>query len=452
MKNNKVLIIVAVVLINILAVYMIGQSFLGKASEYDKAVSEAQTFVEQKLYSKAIDKYNEALNHEDTIELRIEMLDVIQQGLDFGEFTDLNKLYDSAEEMVEMYPDNVTAYEKLCGIYLENGEYEDCVEMLLQAKGLKIKSDTLSAITEEVRYMYDLDYTTYVNVSQLYGNSYLIELEDNKYAYLNKEGVNAFSQSFIEASSFNLGYAYIKTTDKEGNLISTIINGSGQRQIYLPEVEYSSGVGQANTADGQDLLLISGNVGDRYKYYTLDGKETLEEYYFAGRFRNNVAAVQESEGEWYLINGQGEKILDTAFEDVILNEFDECAAKGNIFAKSEGKYRMYTSKGEQIGDFECDDAKSFVDGYAAFKSNDLWGYVDYNGNVVIAPQYEDANSFSCGIAAVKMGEYYNYINTSAEIVIEGNFEEAGFFGANGMLYVKVNGRCACLKMYYKENA
>lgn len=452
MKNNKVLIIIAVILINIVAIFTIAQSLLGKVSEYDKSLSAARDLVEQKLHSKALEKYEEALGHEDSIELRLEMIDVIQKGLDYGELSDINMLYDVAEEMVEEYPAETVPYENLAQLYLQNGEYEDCAELLLKAKGLKIKSDELDRITNEIRYVYDIDYTTYVNISQLYGDAYLVELENGKYAYLNKEGANAFSQSFIDASSFNQGYAYIKTTDKEGNLVSTIIDRTGQRQVYLPQVESSSGVGHAYDKDGEILYLIAGKTADSYKYFTLDGSEALEQYYFAGRFRNNVAAVQLSEGEWYLINGQGTKINDTAFEDVILNEFDECAPKGNIFAKKDGKYRMYNAKGEEIGDFECDYAKPFIDGYAAFKSNDLWGYVDYEGNVVIQPQYEDANSFSCGIASVKLGQYYSYINTSAEVVIEGEFEEAGPLGANGMVYVKTNGRCTCLEMYYKENS
>ena len=66
MKNNKALIIVAVVLLNVLVVFMIGQSLLGKTSQYDKTLNEARSLAEQELCSKSIAKYNEAIIIKDT--------------------------------------------------------------------------------------------------------------------------------------------------------------------------------------------------------------------------------------------------------------------------------------------------------------------------------------------------------------------------------------------------
>ena len=40
-KNNKVLIIIGVILLNVLVLFMLGQSMLGKTSEYDKTLAEA---------------------------------------------------------------------------------------------------------------------------------------------------------------------------------------------------------------------------------------------------------------------------------------------------------------------------------------------------------------------------------------------------------------------------
>ena len=88
MKNsNKVLIIIGVILLNVLVVYMVGQSLLGKTSEYDLKLGEARDYAEQELCSKAIDMYNEVLLINDTLDVRIEMIPVYEKGMNIGEFT-----------------------------------------------------------------------------------------------------------------------------------------------------------------------------------------------------------------------------------------------------------------------------------------------------------------------------------------------------------------------------
>lgn len=451
MKNNKVLIIIGIILINVLVAYTVVQGFTGKPGEFDVAIKQARALVKKDLYSRALEQYDIALASEEGMDTRIEKIDAMRKGLEFGEFSNVNDMITETELLVEKYPKEIAAYEKACSVYMEYGKYEECTEMINRFKSTKLVSKKMDKILKDIRYIYDLSYTTYTNVSQLYDGAFVATLENGEFAYLNSEGQDAFEESFIGASSFSQGYAYLKKLDKEGKPIGIVINKSGQRQAYLSEIDSSSGIGHAFDKDGNLKLLLSGKTGEKYKYYTIEGKEAFGEYVFAGRFRNDVAAVQEKAGEWKLINGQGKEITKTVFEDVALNEFDECAAKGVFFAKKDGKYRLYGSDGKQIGKFECDEAKPFVDSLAPFKKDEMWGYVDMNGKVVIEPKYKEAQAFSCGIAAVKNGKYWNYINADNEVVIEGNFEEAGFLSTSGLVFVKVDGRYSCLEMYYKES-
>ena len=98
--------------------------------------------------------------------------------------------------------------------------------------------------------------------------------------------------------------------------------------------------------------------------------------------------------------------------------------------------------------FSCDDAKPFLDKYAAFKSGELWGFVDTNGKVVIEPQYEDAKSFSNSLGAVKIGGEWNLINPNNDIVIQETFEEVDYLNDKGICFVKDDGYWSYLKMYY----
>ena len=56
--------------------------------------------------------------------------------------------------------------------------------------------------------------------------------------------------------------------------------------------------------------------------------------------------------------------------------------------------------------------KDFANGFARAEKNDLWGYIDSNGNEVIPLKYENADDFIGGYALVKNAGKWGYIDTS----------------------------------------
>ena len=447
MKNNKVLIIICIVLLNILVVFIIGQNFMGKPSEYDNSLEEARSFAQQELCSKSIQKYNDAISSHDSLEVRIEMLDVYEKGIDIGEFANTYEIFASVTSMVDAYRENALAYEEACEMFMKYGKYDECANILMQARDLKVTSEKIEEYRNQVRYQYTKYYSMYTQVLPVFDGIYTVGTEDG-YNFLNDGGSTAINGNFISASSFSEGYAFVKSTHPDGTDRAFLINKDGQRQVYFPEVESSSGVGRAQDKNGDTIYLLSCKVGDVYKYYDINGKEVFGNYAFAGRFRNNIAAVMDTEGNWSLIDGCGNTVTDTVFTNVALNEYDECAAKGFVFAAVDGKYNLYDHKMNRIGDFTCDDAKPFVDNYAAFKNGELWGYVDTEGNVIIEPQYEDARSFSCKMAGVKNAEGWTFINPQNEIVIPESFEDVDYLNSKGVCFVKKDGYWSYIKMYY----
>ena len=447
MKNNKTLIIIGVILLNILVVFMIGQSLMGKTTQYEQLLTEARSLAEQELCSKSIAKYNEAILIKDELEVRIEMIDVYEKGIDIGELTNTYDIMSSVTAIVDAFRQEPRAYEEACELFLKYDKYEECAKVLMQARDLRVTSEKIEAYRSQVRYQYTKYFAMYTEVLPAFDGMYTVKVETG-YTFLNDEGSPDFDGTFITASSFSEGYAFVKASHPDGTDRSFLVNKDGERQVYLNGVEHSSGVGRAKDADGNDVLLLACKLGDRYKYLDVSGNEAFGEYEYAGRFRNNVAAVRESEGSWKLINGAGKAITDTVFEDVVLNEFEECAAKGFIIAKTGGKYRIYNLKAQQVGDFTCDGAKAFVDEYAAFRSGDQWGFVDTQGKVIIQPQYEDAKSFSNSMGAVKVGEGWVFINPKNEVVIQETFEDVDFLNGKGICCVKSEGYWSYLKMYY----
>lgn len=446
-KNNKILIIVSIILLNVLVLYMVGQSLLGKTSSYDKHLEQARAYAQQELCSKSIDKYKEALTVKDTLAVRLETIAVLEKGMHIGEFANTYDVYNTVNSIVEDYREDAAAYESACDFFFRYGKYDECAKALMQARDLKVTSDKIEELRQKVRYQYERKYSMYDTVLPCMDGYYTVSA-DGTYLHLDDEGAPYSSGAYTYASSLTNGYAFAKAAHPEETEKSFIMNEAEQRQVYLEGVTSSSGVGAGEDKYGNTLLLLSCKVGERYKYYTVDGKEAFGDYLFAGKFRNNVAAVKETEGSWKLIDATGRAIVDTVFTDVVLNEFEECAPKGLIIANDGSGYHLYNYKGKQIGDFTCDGAKAFVDDYAAFKKGELWGFVDAEGKVIIEAQYEDAKSFSNKMAGVKKGDMWNFINVNNEIVINEPFEDVGYLNDKGICFVKTDGYWSNLKFFY----
>ena len=415
MKNNKVLIIIVVVILNIVVGFFAAQTLMGKKSDYEIKLDQARAYAEQNLCSKSIASYQEVIALKDSAAVRCEMVDVYDKGLEIGEFTKKYAVFSDVDLMIDAFRDDLNLYEKIASLNLKYENYENCAKILMQARDFNLSSDLLTEIKEQIRYRYQKNYSMYTQVAPMFDGAYAVVAE-NVFSYLKDDGSTLLNGNFTYASSFNEGYAVVKRVNPEGTEQMFVIDKTGARQFYFPETaETSSGVGVAKNSDGEKLLLLSVKDGEKYMYYYLNGEKAFGDYQFAGRFRNNVAAVQDAEGHWSLINGLGERITETTFEDVVCNEFDECAPKGLILAKKDGKYHIYNLNVEQVGTFACDGAKAFVNDLAAFRQGDLWGYVDQEGNVVIEPQYEDAKSFSNGLGAVKVGaDYFGVPEETAE--------------------------------------
>ena len=448
MKNNKPLIIIGIILLNVIVIFMVGQTLLGKAGSYETKVAQAREYAKKELCSKAINAYSEAIASKDTLDIRLEMIEVYKKGLEIGEFTNTYDVIMAVTNAVEAYRTTPKVYEAACDLFLEYGKYEDCAKILMQARDLQISSKKIEKYRETVRYQYTTYFGMYSNVSPEMDEMYVVESEGS-YSFLNREASAKGKGGYSYASSFANGYAFVQTVDTEGQVRSFVIDKNGERQVYINDVETSSGVGKGKDKNGEDLLLLACKVGDTYSYYGMDGKKLFGDYKFAGRFRNNVAAVQESDDSWKLINATGAVVSDKTFSDVVLNEFDECAPFGLIFVKEGEKYRLYNSMMERIGKFECDGAKAFAGSYAAFQSGDLWGFVDAKGKVVIEPQYENAKSFGGALGAIYGGGAWHLISKKGEVVAEETFEDVGYMSQSGICFVKTKGYWSYLDFFYK---
>lgn len=92
---------------------------------------------------------------------------------------------------------------------------------------------------------------------------------------------------------------------------------------------------------------------------------------------------------------------------------------------------------------------------AKVTKNGKTGYIDDNGNVIIAPRFLGGLNFSEGLAPVKMAAGWNYIDHESQTVVNGNYDLATPFSnglalvqqENDWLFIDKNGRNAFEKTF-----
>ena len=100
MKNNKTLVIIALIFLNVIAGYIVFTGTFGGASKFDKCVEKAQQYQEQKLYAKSVEKYDEALSIKKSTAVCIAKIDVMDEGVEYGELSNSADIDTILEEML----------------------------------------------------------------------------------------------------------------------------------------------------------------------------------------------------------------------------------------------------------------------------------------------------------------------------------------------------------------
>ena len=206
---------------------------------------------------------------------------------------------------------------------------------------------------------------------------------------------------------------------------------------------------------------------NNYNFINTDGDFMLEKENFedAKDFSEGLAAVQQ-QGQWGFVNTKGRLI--------IANKYDEANSFVNGWAKvkKKGRYNFINPQGyllnHQLGDIL--EASDFSEGLAFIKTADYYGFIDTNGNKILAvnqlPQYikirktktfsngwikvyhnlhrhytfmnrygqllsntigyREVENFSEGLAQVKLkdSKKWGYINTTGTLVIDAKYDYA----------------------------
>ncbi len=198
--------------------------------------------------------------------------------------------------------------------------------------------------------------------------------------YVNSRGMIVIPIKFDQANRFVNSIAAVKE-----NTFIGYINSEGVQVIapqYLIYGEASDGLIRFNSADAVGFMNLKGEVMIPARFV------------WADNFSEGLAVVQsfaeQSDYTFNYINTKGDRPFTQNYQDAY--KFSEDLA----FVMANGKYGIINKTGAYVVQpvFTMPDINGFSNGFARITEKSGVGYIDRNGNIVIAPQFDEGRPFS----------------------------------------------------------
>ena len=219
----------------------------------------------------------------------------------------------------------------------------------------------------------------------------------------------------------------------EENLKTPVISGEGQAPLYAVALTATySGI--QNLGDGYFLGIDDTEGYYKYAYDILDSNGKLKSHFAPGEiFRMEYlgegmfCVYTERWQQEYVMDENGQKQFDVAYDSI--GDFHEglaCVSDEKDGQKVEG---YVDAKGTLQIPLQFANGGAFIEERAVVRDlkTGKEGFIDKEGNYVIAPKYESCESFQEGLALVQTEQGYGYINKQGEEVIAPQYVWASNF-------------------------
>lgn len=397
---------------------------IGSENElYLSYIQEARTLVGQKLYIKSMQNYVKALNLQNTAEIWEEYINTSRSAYQEGSYSWANYM-SSLKSACEAQPNNLNYWEELLEEMSVKGSSSNAYSCAILAKNSGVSSEKLDVLINAIIYAYRFTGSSYKNVytspegiSTVYDGTY--------WGLILPNGSEKYSLSYYYISPANSNQQVLLVTD----MWAHIVDKQGTAQAVL------NGAIRSALAYGDGYLPVE-NEDYSWSYIRCADNEIIGKYDGASAFVNGLAAVNDN-GTWIIINADFQQVVDIQFDDVKLFGNGVYVNGDTMIAAENGKYGIYNAGGVKTCDFTADDIDIYMGDLIAYKdNNDLWGYVDKNGEIVIQPKYKGAKSFSNGLAAVCNDEgLWGFITKDESLVIDYQFSNVSYFNSSRSCFV-----------------
>ena len=260
---------------------------------------------------------------------------------------------------------------------------------------------------------------------------------NNKYGYLDAKGKEVIITKYEQADDFKSnGLAKVakNNADTKYKTLFGYINKKGDEVIPL---KYES-----ISLFENGLAWAKDPETNRYGFLDQTGKWILQPVYlYANQFDETGGVwVKMTDNKYHYINKTGKDFGTIDEAGISTRTFKDGYA---VDADTDYPFAMVDTYGKVIKQLDdCSAIYKFSEGMAGFKakSKELYGFIDLNGNKVIAADYTSFSGFKEGISRVSQNingkTKYGYINTKGKIIIP--FEEYKVAGAitDGLAVIK----------------
>lgn len=280
--------------------------------------------------------------------------------------------------------------------------------------------------------------------------------KDGKAGYINAKGEVVVDFVYRSTYTFSNGYGVIRdgtyygVIDKQGN---TIIEPNKYMANIVPlsnDLFYVDGGYTGDTNLGYDIIdkeskvIIDGIAGARN---LSEGLIAVKQLYINGK-------SDMQNGKWGFIDKDGNMVIDYQYDDannfsdglvrvVKDNKYGFIDKNNNVIIEINREYETYftgmdfceglaltdengkdiyiDTKGEKV--FELEDGVSsygFNEGLAKVEKNDMVGYINKDGKLVVDYKYNSGFDFSDGLAKVYTDdESFEFINSKGKTILAG---------------------------------
>lgn len=227
------------------------------------------------------------------------------------------------------------------------------------------------------------------------GNLARVLTVDNQYAYINRSGVidfiSPFDYSFNPSDGAICGvtdglYGYCDTT---GSV------------IIAPQFDMAFDFHEGFAAV---------KFGEKWGYITTYGAyQVSPTYTFASDYKNGYAVCALSTG-YGIIDTAGIRTSPFTFD--YIGEPDD---EGRFPAKQDGKSGYINSRGKWLMQLDYDFCYTYTEGVARVFKDNLWGYINEQGEEIVAPVFADCGEYRNGRAFYSMDGYtYGFLTLDTE--------------------------------------
>ena len=187
--------------------------------------------------------------------------------------------------------------------------------------------------------------------------------------------------------------------------------------------------------------LAAVKLNGKWGYIDKAGKVIIQyKYDWAGAFEEGLAVVSighEETGDYYVINKSGEVVEELSVD------FGEPIFSEGLFETKEGdwppngKFGYVDEEGNTVIAPRFDFASYFVEGLACVGIGDKYGFIDKTGKEVVAIKYDWTGVFQEGLAWVGNGSDYGFVDKTGAMAIPMEFRGAREF-FNGFAAVRMD--------------